>query len=146
MPKIINNCQKVGKVAKNRQKYQISKEKNYRKKVEKCQVSALFFPKISWFWPELTLCDTILVTWTTTIGCWQLFTMLCCKIYPFLAVAFTLHTDLYIVVNENLYIMSNESMCLCHKVTTVTTHILLLCICHIVGSKPIWNGLWNLNV
>ena len=55
----------------------------------------------------------------------------------------TLHTDLYSVVNENLYIMSNESMCLCHKVTTVTTHILLLCICHIMGLKPIWNHFWN---
>ena len=45
----------------------------------------------------------------------NLFTMLCCKIYPFLAVAFTLHTDLYIVVNKNLYIMSNESADFCEK-------------------------------
>ena len=42
---MFKNCQKVAKVAKKRQKYQISEKKKLRKKVKKCQHSALFFHK-----------------------------------------------------------------------------------------------------
>ena len=118
-------------------KHQILEGKKSYEKVP--EFSSFFKPKISWFWPKLTLCDTILVTWTTTIGCWQLFTMLWLQNLPFFGrCLYTAHWSVYCRQRKSVYHVKWINVPLSQSDNRNDTHITMYMPYHGVKANLKW--------